>query len=1167
MNYTYLRTKTNGNLVYKITLNLYRDCYQSNIQLDDEIAMGVYLNNGNKDRYTVANFKLIFHGEVKPPGTIVCSFYDDNVCIEYGFYEGNIELPPSSVGYHITFERCCRNKQTNIPDNDGTPFQGQTYYCFIPDNLYENSSPVFSGVPSPYMCANDTTTFDFSAIDPDGDKLTYRLVHPYAGASLANSAPDPADKYSGIPLIAYNPGYTFQKPFGVSNGSLTSVNDSSGLTTIFAPSVGSYVVAIEVTESRNGVVLSKVRLDLQILVLDCPKNDRPQVRAPDGQSFVIEEGETLCFEVNAFDPDDDFIKLTAKGPIVDGTNNYTGPRAQFTPNNGKSNASAEFCWRPDCDMDRDEPYFITITAEDDGCPPKFNTMDFAIIVTPFVGADSIQGPREVCRYNQYEYRAIGFSQGSSFIWEADNGVIVGKADSSVVVVRWDGSGIGKLSMTELSQFGCPGETTEININIAESPATPIILGSDTVCKDEFDLAYSVNLNSASSYEWLVENANIKSVNANNLVLGTYSLNGFTVKVIETNATGCSSDTAELTVFVSDPKPILVGPITVCPNSTNIEYLVLNGGFASLNWTVNGASSYSSFSNGIKVNWGNEGIGSVQVVATDRHSCVSDPEKVDVAISYTLEKSLIFGPGSVCEFDQDVEYSSLAVNGVVYSWTVNGGIQVNGDSSSIIAVDWGSAGNGVVTVQTKAYDLVNDSVCLSPESSINVTINPKPTADEIIGEIEFCQFDDTAIYSINGAPNSTYEWKINGNNQGIIGQGTNTIKVYWSQSGNFSLSVLETSNFGCPGEVVDTVIIVHPKPISSAIAGPDTLCSEDVLDKVYSVNGFANSNFIWEIGNYKSFNGQGSNTVTVNWEPSLAYGYLEVTEVSEFGCVGDSVVLEVLIDRLAIDMRFVSVGTPDNRMIINWKLAEKSNTNGFTIQKRVAGGGAWQDLSTVGGNVFEFTEMNLNTDVSAYEYRVVATNKCGTLISSEPHTSILLEGYQDENFDINFSFSPYMGWENGVDYYEIYESINKGPYTVLGGAPVPRENNKIENNPDQFIKCYRILAHEYSGERTVSWSNDVCFTFAPNVYVPNAFTPNSDNLNDGFGVVGVAVKEYNIEIYNRWGEKLYESTDIDGHWDATYMGRDVQVGTYMYLIKFSDFEDKFYQRSGTINLIR
>ena len=86
-------------------------------------------------------------------------------------------------------------------------------------------------------------------------------------------------------------------------------------------------------------------------------------------------------------------------------------------------------------------------------------------------------------------------------------------------------------------------------------------------------------------------------------------------------------------------------------------------------------------------------------------------------------------------------------------------------------------------------------------------------------------------------------------------------------------------------------------------------------------------------------------------------------------------------------------------------------------------------------------------------------------------------------------------------------------------------------------------------------------------MPNAFTANGDNLNDGFGVKGVAINEFNIQIFNRWGEKLYESDDIDEKWIPIYRDKDIQMGTYIYVIRYSDFENKVFQKTGTINLLR
>ena len=86
-------------------------------------------------------------------------------------------------------------------------------------------------------------------------------------------------------------------------------------------------------------------------------------------------------------------------------------------------------------------------------------------------------------------------------------------------------------------------------------------------------------------------------------------------------------------------------------------------------------------------------------------------------------------------------------------------------------------------------------------------------------------------------------------------------------------------------------------------------------------------------------------------------------------------------------------------------------------------------------------------------------------------------------------------------------------------------------------------------------------------MPNAFTVNNDGLNDGFGVVGIAINEFTIKIYNRWGEQLYESTNIDEKWMPIYIDEDVPMGTYIYVIQYTNFENKVFQKTGTINLLR
>jgi gliding motility-associated-like protein len=91
-----------------------------------------------------------------------------------------------------------------------------------------------------------------------------------------------------------------------------------------------------------------------------------------------------------------------------------------------------------------------------------------------------------------------------------------------------------------------------------------------------------------------------------------------------------------------------------------------------------------------------------------------------------------------------------------------------------------------------------------------------------------------------------------------------------------------------------------------------------------------------------------------------------------------------------------------------------------------------------------------------------------------------------------------------------------------------------------------------------------------VYAPNSFTPNSDGLNDEFRInYKCEFREYNLEIYNRWGELIFKSSSPEVSWDGTKNGRRVPAGIYQYLIKYSSndpFNPENFEKRGMINMI-
>jgi gliding motility-associated-like protein len=88
-----------------------------------------------------------------------------------------------------------------------------------------------------------------------------------------------------------------------------------------------------------------------------------------------------------------------------------------------------------------------------------------------------------------------------------------------------------------------------------------------------------------------------------------------------------------------------------------------------------------------------------------------------------------------------------------------------------------------------------------------------------------------------------------------------------------------------------------------------------------------------------------------------------------------------------------------------------------------------------------------------------------------------------------------------------------------------------------------------------------------LFVPNAFTPGVDGVNDMFYLVGEGISKLNFIIYNRWGEMIFESTDMNKAWDGKYGGQPCPAGVYYYILDATGTDKKIYQMNGTITLIR
>ena len=94
-------------------------------------------------------------------------------------------------------------------------------------------------------------------------------------------------------------------------------------------------------------------------------------------------------------------------------------------------------------------------------------------------------------------------------------------------------------------------------------------------------------------------------------------------------------------------------------------------------------------------------------------------------------------------------------------------------------------------------------------------------------------------------------------------------------------------------------------------------------------------------------------------------------------------------------------------------------------------------------------------------------------------------------------------------------------------------------------------------------------YACDIFIPNAFSPNDDGLNDIFKPSGNVTLQ-SMQIYNRWGELVYESSDGAFGWDGTYQKELVHEGYYFFIIRYMKPENGSetpYVSSGDVYLMR
>ncbi|MEY5041975.1 MAG: hypothetical protein RLZZ414_1528, partial [Bacteroidota bacterium] len=365
--------------------------------------------------------------------------------------------------------------------------------------------------------------------------------------------------------------------------------------------------------------------------------------------------------------------------------------------------------------------------------------------------------------------------------------------------------------------------------------------------------------------------------------------------------------------------------------------------------------------------------------------------------------------------------------------------------------------------------------------------------------------------LNGGTYHAYEWRLNGQSN-VLGTNQTFNPI---TEGVYSLTV--TDDKGCKGTTQATVNVIL-KPVIPSI--PDLFACEG--ENVLAQPNLPNGSVLWSNGSTSRsqfLNTPGKYWITVSSAPNCnatdTFDFIwrtlpEVDLGDDFGfCIGES----------------ANISVPNGFSNVLWNTGAKTNT--ITV-------------NTTGTYIVTVTDNFGCKGTSAINVNVSNLPN----FTRTPNQVVCFEEIGSLDLEVNSSLRNNIVWINDFSTINKLTVANAGSYIFT------------VTNFDGCSKSDTILITERC---------------TPRIFVPNAITPNGDGINDYFTAKGIAISNFEMYIFSRWGEEIYYTNEIEKGWDGTYMGNVVHVDVYVYKIYYT-LDDKAgeYKREqmvGTVTVLR
>lgn len=823
--------------------------------------------------------------------------------------------------------------------------------------------------------------------------------------------------------------------------------------------------------------------------------------------------------------------------VVSGTIDFTNPPSTGTltitnSSGGIMNFNAPFSTSVDYNFtnlssNANAEQLTVVFSDDNTCAAIGNYTAPATCSTCPVTA-SVSGP--ACEGQNVTLTATSVANGV-YQWSGPNGFTSSSQNPTIIGVNASMTGV--YQVTALNPVNGCSSIGSVNVIVNATPATPTIANDGPVCEG-LSLNLTCSFLPGATYSWEGPNGFTSSLQNPSIAQISASGNGvYTCNVI---VGSCPSLDAATTVIVNPypqvPEPI--GSDTLCENE-NLQLTVPFEAGILYEWT-NAAGVVISSTNTLVINSMTPLQSGQYSIRVDSSGCGSQPFISNVMV-YPIPAIPVFNPNIINVCQGSVLNLSgpapLPIEGTVYSWS--GPNTFSASTQNVVVT------NAASQAEAGNYSLfISEFGCVSPSGSLSVVVLNLPISEAGI-DVETCSGVPIEIGTTTPSPNYTFSWSptegidfSNISNPNVVLANFSDASIDYPFIVTTSTSVSTTT---CSSK--DTVVVtIKPQPIGSFEMEEPQCFDGNMFDFQAQGNYSNTATFDWDFGPWATIpsttNLTDENPQGISFN-STGTQLIKFT-VTQDGCIGNTYQSTVLIHKMPVANFIADTLVGCSPMIVNFSNLSESDDPFKTTE--------WTILNeTIISNNFPTIVFN---DPGQYDISLAVTTEYGCEDIYTINNCITVSPSPRADFTLSPEVVQIIQPE--MDFIDLSDDADE-VYYIVNNVDTVYQAETTYTFPDTGIYTIRQVVSTQFG-CVDSLTKQAVVELGYKVFIPTSFTPNDDGYNDVFKVYGEDVLSFEMIIFNRWGQKLYQSYDMENGWDGNSGLRTSPIdgGLYIYRIE-------------------